>query len=95
MINPETHEQLHKVQNLIENFNKMLTLQEKHSLHERVTEWLKKFNVRVSLLLRMGLQDMDGNFMTNNLTPVAEELLKNIGRYNLNFLNYIITNDLI
>ncbi|CAH2006817.1 unnamed protein product [Acanthoscelides obtectus] len=41
--------------------------------------WLKDFNIRVSLLLRMGLQTMDGNFVVNNLSPVAEEMLKNLG----------------
>lgn len=81
VINPDTHEQLQKVQNLIENFNKVFTRQEKMALFDGVTEWLKDYNVRVSLLLRMGLQDMDGKFVTNNLTPVAQELLKNIGEY--------------
>lgn len=80
MINPDTHEQLQKVQNLIENFNKILTRQEKIALFEKVTDWLKIFNVRVSLLLRMGLQDMEGKFVTKNLTPIAEELMKNIGK---------------
>lgn len=81
IINPDTHEQLQKLQNVIENFNKILTRQEKITLFQDVTTWLHNFNVRVSLLLRMGLQDMDGNFVTNNLTPVAEELLRNIGEY--------------
>lgn len=89
VINPETHEQLQKVQNLIENFNKVLTRHEKISLYDGVTNWLKEYNVRVSILMRMGLQDIDGKFVTNNLTLVAQELLKNIGEY-LQLLNYMI-----
>lgn len=80
IIDPATHEQLQKVQNLIENFNKILTREEKISLYEKVSEWLKHYNVRVSLLLRMGLQNMDGDFVMDNLTSVAEELLRNIGK---------------
>ncbi|VEN36586.1 unnamed protein product [Callosobruchus maculatus] len=77
--NQETHQQLQKVQNLVENFNKILDSNEKLTLHEDVMYWLKDFNIRVSLLLRMGLQTMDGNFVVNNLSAVAEEMLKNLG----------------
>lgn len=77
--NPDTQLQLHKIQNLIDNFNKILSRREKEELKDDILFWLKDCNVRVSLLLRMGLQGMDGNFINNNLDPVAEEMLKNLG----------------
>ncbi|XP_023310013.1 protein OSCP1-like [Anoplophora glabripennis] len=80
IINPDTHQQLLRVQNLVENFNKILDQKEKTALHEDVLFWLKNYNVRVSLLLRMGLQNMDGNFVVNNLDPIAEEMLRNLGK---------------
>ncbi|XP_017770456.1 PREDICTED: protein OSCP1 [Nicrophorus vespilloides] len=75
----ETHLQLHKVQNLFDNFNKILTDTEKVELREHVFVWLSNFNVRVSLLLRLGLQDQDGNFIITNLNPFAKDMLKNVG----------------
>ncbi|KAJ8923055.1 hypothetical protein NQ315_001604 [Exocentrus adspersus] len=79
IINPDTHQQLLRVQSLVENFNKILVPKEKEELHRDVLMWLKDCNVRVSLLLRMGLQNADGKFVVNNLDPVAEEMLKNLG----------------
>ncbi|XP_068913817.1 protein OSCP1 isoform X1 [Tenebrio molitor] len=77
--NPETQLQLHKVQNLVENFNKILSAKEKKELRDDILYWLKDSNVRVSLLLRMGLQNMDGIFITDNLDPTAAKMLKNLG----------------
>ncbi|XP_050298773.1 uncharacterized protein LOC126737768 isoform X2 [Anthonomus grandis grandis] len=74
-----TQLQLHRVQNIMENFNKILTGDEKRAVHEDLVGWCQKFNVRVSLLLRMGLQNDDGNFNINDLDPVAEKMLQNIG----------------
>ncbi|KAH1025713.1 hypothetical protein HUJ05_010388 [Dendroctonus ponderosae] len=74
-----TQLQLHRVQNIMENFNKILNPQEKVELHKDLVNWCQNFHVRVSLLLRMGLQDNDGQFIVNNLDPVAEKLLENIG----------------
>lgn len=79
IINSDTQLQLHKVQNLMENFDKILDDKEKNTLHEDICFWLRDFNVRVSLLLRMGLQNMDGHFIVNNLNPIAEQMLKNLG----------------
>lgn len=77
--NPETHVQLHRVQNVVENFNKIFEQNEKHRIREDVLLWLKNYNIRVSLLLRMGLQNEDGSFVANNTNPVAEKMLKNLG----------------
>ncbi|KAF7286824.1 hypothetical protein GWI33_003881 [Rhynchophorus ferrugineus] len=74
-----TQLQLHRVQNMLENFNKILTNEEKSGIHDDLMSWCKPFNVRVSLLLRMGLQDNDGHFVVNNLNPIAEKMLQNIG----------------
>lgn len=79
LINPDTHLQLHRVQNVIENFNKIFDKHEKEKLHGGVLEWLQNFNIRVSLLLRMGLQNEDASFISNNNNPVAEDMLKNLG----------------
>lgn len=76
---PDTQLQIHQIQNLIDNFNKILSAAEKKELHDSILYWLKDSNVRVSLLLRMGLQNMDGIFISENLDPVAEKMLKNLG----------------
>ncbi|RZC43045.1 Oscp1 domain containing protein [Asbolus verrucosus] len=79
LTNPDTQIQLHKVQNLVDNFNKILSKKEKKELRDDILYWLKDANVRVSLLLRMGLQNMEGIFITDNLDPTAEKMLKNLG----------------
>lgn len=78
--NTETHQLLERVQNLIENFNKILDIK-KCTLHKDLLYWLKDYNIRVSLLLKMCLQNMDGTFVTGHSNPVVEEMLKNPGRY--------------
>lgn len=75
---PETQLQLHRVQNLIDNFAKTLSQTELASLRENILDWLKSFNVRVSLLLRLGLQSNDGKFVVNN-DPICQEILRNLG----------------
>ncbi|XP_045476928.1 protein OSCP1 isoform X1 [Harmonia axyridis] len=77
--NPETQIRLQKVQDHMDNFNKMLSQEEKITLREDILYWLKQYNVRVSLLMRMGLQSMSGNFIVDNLNPVANDMLKNLG----------------
>ncbi|KAL1494381.1 hypothetical protein ABEB36_009989 [Hypothenemus hampei] len=74
-----TQLQLHRLQNVLQNFNKMLNEDEKRLLHQDLTDWCQGFNVRVSLLLRMGLQGNDGHFITHDLNPIAEKMLQNIG----------------
>lgn len=77
--NPETQIRVQKVQDHMDNFNKMLTQDEKMTLREEILYWLKQYNVRVSLLMRMGLQSMSGNFIVDNLNPIANDMLKNLG----------------
>ncbi|XP_044758883.1 protein OSCP1 [Coccinella septempunctata] len=77
--NPDTQIRLQKVQDHMDNFNKLLTQDEKMTLREDILYWLKQYNVRVSLLMRMGLQSMCGNFIVDNLNPVANDMLKNLG----------------
>lgn len=79
VINPETHLQLHRVQNVVENFNKIFDQNEKHQIRQDVLSWLQTYNIRVSLLIRMGLQGSDGSFIANNTNPVAQDMLKNLG----------------
>ncbi|CAH0564154.1 unnamed protein product [Brassicogethes aeneus] len=86
--NTEIHLQLQKVQTIVDNFNKILDKKEKMDLLDSTAFWLKDYNVRVSLLIRMGLQGMDGNFIINNLDPIAEEMLRNLGE-NI----YMVTNN--
>lgn len=66
--------QIQRVQNIVDNFKKVLTQNEQAALREEILEWLKTFNVRVSLLLRLGLQNNDGTFVVN-----SSEMLKNLG----------------
>lgn len=75
---PETQLQLHRVQNLIDNFAKTLSTNELNQLREDILDWHKSFNVRVSLLLRLGLQSNDGTFIANN-DPICQEILRNLG----------------
>lgn len=75
----ETQLQLHKVQNLFDNYAKILTQNERTELRESMITWLHGFNVRVSLLMRLGLQDLDGNFIVDDLEPYAEDMLRNLG----------------
>ncbi|KAF5302588.1 hypothetical protein FQA39_LY10206 [Lamprigera yunnana] len=79
LINPDTHLQLHKVQNVIENFNKILGKKEKEEIRGIVLSWLDNFNIKVSLLLRLGLQNEDGTFILTDHDFVAQEMLKNLG----------------
>lgn len=78
-----THEatqlQLHKVQNVFDNFTKILSSSEITELRDATLNWLKDFHVRVSLLLRIGLQDNEGRFVVDNLDPFAEDMLRNLG----------------
>ncbi|KAL3272496.1 hypothetical protein HHI36_013973 [Cryptolaemus montrouzieri] len=77
--NPETQLRIHKVQDYVDSFNNIFTQDEKMTLREDILYWLKQYNVRVSLLMRMGLQSMSGNFIVNNLNPIANEMLRNLG----------------
>lgn len=74
-----TVEQAEKVLTLMENFNKVLSVQEQHALRDEILEWLSPFNVRVSLLLRMGLQNNDGSFVAEISDSIAQEMLNNLG----------------
>lgn len=75
----ETQLQLHKVQNLFDNYEKILSKNEKVELRDALCAWLDEYNVRVSLLMRLGLQDLDGNFVVDDLEPFAEDMLRNLG----------------
>lgn len=77
--NPETQLQLHRVQNVIDNFEKILSPTEKVDLTERIIIWLHHYNVRVSLLLRLGFQNQDGSFKMNNFDSKYTSMLENIG----------------
>lgn len=74
-----TKMQLQRVQNIINNFGKIFTQDEHNVLREEILDWLKIFNIRVSLLLRLGLQNQEGTFIVNNSDPLAQEILKNLG----------------
>lgn len=77
--NPDTQLQLHRVQNVVDNFNKILTADEKIDLTEHIRMWLRDFEIRVSLLLRLGFQRQDGSFKFNNFEPKYSRMLNNIG----------------
>lgn len=63
----------------MDNFRKLLTPSEQNQLREDVLVWLKNFHVRVSLLLKLGFQDNEGNFVANNNSPIAQDMLRNLG----------------
>lgn len=71
--------QIQRVQNIVDNFKKVLSQNEQAALREEILEWLKTFNVRVSLLLRLGLQNNAGTFIANNNDAICSEMLKNLG----------------
>lgn len=77
--NPKTQLQIHKIQNIIDTFNTTFTNQEKIDLRECIVEWLQEYNVRISLLLRLGFQDQDGSFRTENFNQNYMKMLDNIG----------------
>lgn len=79
VINSDTHTQLQRVQVLIENFNKIFSPNEQEQLRHDLLVWLNKYNIRVSLLLRMGLQNQDGSFVLDASIPIAQDMLKNLG----------------
>lgn len=79
IVKANTRLQLQRVQNIIDNFGKIFTQNEQSVLREEVFGWLKIFKIRVSLLLRMGLQNDDGAFVANNTSSVAQEMLNNLG----------------
>lgn len=79
IVKPHTRLQLQRVQNIINNFGKVFTQNEQSVLREEVLDWLKIYKIRVSLLLRMGLQNEDCSFVMNNTSSVAQALLKNLG----------------
>lgn len=74
-----THLQLQRAINIIKNFEKIFDQNEKNALREEILNWLSPFNVRVSLLLRMGLQNTDGTFVCNDVDDIAREMLNNLG----------------
>lgn len=71
--------QVQRVQNIVDNFAKILDGEEKKGLREGLVEWLRPFNVRVSLLLRMGLQDSNAKFVADGTDMIAKEMLNNLG----------------
>lgn len=79
IVKPNTKLQLQRVQNIITNFGKVFTQNEQSALREEVLDWLKVFKIRVSLLLRMGLQNEDCSFVMNNTSQFAQEMLRNLG----------------
>lgn len=79
IVKANTRLQLQRVQNIINNFAKIFTQDEQIVLREEVLHWLKIFKIRVSLLLRLGLQNDDCSFVANNTSSVAQEMLNNLG----------------
>lgn len=79
IVKANTRLQLQRVQNIINNFGKIFTQNEQIVLREEVLNWLKIFKIRVSLLLRLGLQNEDCSFVANNTSSVAQEMLNNLG----------------
>lgn len=77
--NPDTQLQLHRVQNMVDNYQKILTNEEKILLRTNILNWLNDFNVRISLLLRLGFQNQDGSFKTENFNQNYLTMLDNIG----------------
>ncbi|XP_018323455.1 uncharacterized protein LOC108735786 isoform X2 [Agrilus planipennis] len=76
---PETHKQLHEVQKLIEDFERLLDPNYKNYLRRSIENWLKPCSVRVSLLLRLGLQNFDTTFVTKTQNEKAIRMFENLG----------------
>lgn len=76
---PDTQLQLHRVQNLIDDLTRTLTLTDRAALRDALLSWLRDFNVRISLLLRLGFQNQDGSFATEGFNPMYTRMLDNVG----------------
>ncbi|GJQ85478.1 hypothetical protein Trydic_g23901 [Trypoxylus dichotomus] len=74
--------QLRKVQTIVDNFGVLLNGDELLSLRNEIFEWLETSNVKVSLLLKMGLQNADGSFVVEkNRTPDKnDDIFENLGQ---------------
>ncbi|KAI4457245.1 oxidored-nitro domain-containing protein [Holotrichia oblita] len=89
--NGEVLLQLRRVQNIVDNFGVLLDGHELSRLKVDILDWLSESanNVKVSLLLKMGLQNVDGTFVTTDdalyRTRQYETILANLGQniYNL------------
>lgn len=77
--NPKAQLEIHKLQNVIDTFNSTFTDQEKMQLRSGILDWLRQFNVRISLLLRLGFQNQDGSFRTENFNQNYIKMIDNIG----------------
>lgn len=77
--NSSTQLQLQRAMNIVKNFDKVFDRNEKNALREEILNWLAPFNVRVSLLLRMGLQNADGTFVCNDVDDICQAMLNNLG----------------
>lgn len=72
--------QLRKVQNIVDNFGQILTAEELTTLRDEILEWLSYSSIKVSLLLKLGLQNVDGSFVTENRSDLMKEILGNLGQ---------------
>lgn len=75
----KTQLQIQKCQNIVDSFNLNLSNEEKIELRECIVDWLRDFNVRISLLLRLGFQYQDGSFRTENFNQNYIKMLDNLG----------------
>lgn len=91
--NGEVLLQLRRVQNIVDNFGVLLNRSELSRLKDEILDWLGESasnNVKVSLLLKMGLQNVDGTFVAASealyrSSRQYEMILSNLGQniYNL------------
>lgn len=75
----KTQLQIQKCQNIVDNFKINMCNEEKIELRECILDWLRDFNVRISLLLRLGFQYQDGSFRTENFNQNYIKMLDNLG----------------
>lgn len=84
--NGETLLQLRKVCNIFDNLRTILIESELLALRSDLCDWFKNSNIKVSLLLKMGLQNSDGSFVMTSDDEVINDALRNLGQniYTLN-----------
>ncbi|XP_022916541.2 protein OSCP1 [Onthophagus taurus] len=79
--NVETLEKLNRIQSCLSMLKEGLGADELKHLHSDLMSWLKEFNVKVSLLIKLELQTPDGKFLktpNENNKTVLSNLGKNI-----------------
>lgn len=67
------------IKNYILDYWNLLTLQIQYDIYENIKLWLNGFNVKISILIRLGFQNVDGKFLQNIQESYYHNYIENIG----------------